>query len=151
LAVPAIRCDPGEEAEERGRKKPREAHEPGLGRRVRHGEDEQRVSNRRRRGAGGRKEPPRLEQHEIAVSPQRNRAHSPSVSRVSEAEGDSGESRPIGESGTEEAVSLVENLELRHPDPRNGPRLASGSSRTGRTASTGSAPARCTRVAPSAE
>ena len=54
---------------------------------------------------------------------------------MSEAEGDSGESRPLGESGTEEAVSLVENLELRHPDPRNGPRLALGSSRTGRTAS----------------
>jgi hypothetical protein len=31
-------------------------------------------------------------------------------------------------------VSLVENLELRHPDPRNGPRLAPGSSRIGRTA-----------------
>jgi hypothetical protein len=42
---------------------------------------------------------------------------------VSEAEGDSGESRPLGESGTEEAVSLVENLEFRHPDPRHGPRI----------------------------
>ena len=117
LAVPAVGCDPGEQ-----RPNSADGEQPREARRAR---PSQASASARGRAAGRRSSStacpalesscPACEQHEVAVSPQRNRAHSPSVSRVSEAEGDSGESRPLGESGTEEAVSLVREPRVAAP------------------------------------
>ena len=74
LAAPAICCHAGNEREQPERREAHEGDEAGLRRRVGHCEGEQRVRDRRQRCSRARQELPRLEQDEVAISPERCQA-----------------------------------------------------------------------------
>jgi len=67
--VPAVGGDPREQAEESLGQHAGEADDPRLGGRVRDGQDEQRIGDRRRRRPGRRQQLAQLQQDEVAVFP----------------------------------------------------------------------------------